>query len=91
MPIRVGVLKVDFLVTDAQSLKEKRFVMNRLRDRVRSAFNVSISQMEHQDKWQIASFGISCISNDKRHLDAREFSTLDGVQDGLQVGAVTGN
>lgn len=68
--IRVGVLKVDFHVTNSMSLKEKRFVLRSLKDRVRHSYNVSVSEVDNHDKWQAATIGISCVSNDKRHIDA---------------------
>lgn len=73
----VGVLKIDFHITESSSLKEKRVILRRFKDKIRRSFNVSVSEVENHDKWQIASFGISCISNDKKHVDA----TLNKVKD----------
>ncbi|NQU95547.1 MAG: DUF503 domain-containing protein [Candidatus Omnitrophica bacterium] len=67
--IHVGVLKIDFHISESSTLKEKRVVMQRLRDRVRNNFNVSIAEVDKHDKWQAASMGISCVSNDKKYID----------------------
>ncbi len=75
--IRVGVLKIDFHISDSMSLKEKRFTLRRLKDRVRANFNVSVSEVDNHDKWQAATLGVSCISNDKKHIDI----TLNKVKD----------
>ncbi|MFC1576445.1 DUF503 domain-containing protein [Candidatus Omnitrophota bacterium] len=75
--IHVGVLTIDFQVTDSLSLKHKRFVLRSIRDRVRQSFNVSVAEVDHQDKWQASTFGVSAVSNEKKHLDA----TLNKVKD----------
>ena len=67
--IHVGVLKIDFHISESSNLKEKRAVMRRLRDRVKNNFNVSIAEVDDHDKWQAASLGISCVSNDKKYID----------------------
>ncbi len=37
--------------------------------RVGSKFNVSVAEVDDQDLWQLATLGISCVSNDKRHAN----------------------
>lgn len=68
--IRIGVLRVDFHIPESTSLKEKRAVLRRIKDRLRNLFNVSVSEVDNHDKWQAATIGISCVSNDKKHLDS---------------------
>ena len=68
--IHVGVLKIDFHVSDSRSLKEKRMILRRIKDRVKNNFNVSVSEVDNHDKWQTASIGMATISNDKQHIDA---------------------
>lgn len=76
----VGVLKIDFHIQDSSSLKDKRMVLQRLKDRIKNTFNVSISEVDNHDKWQLASLGIACISNDKRHID----SSLNNVKNFIE-------
>ncbi len=68
--IHVGVLKIDFHISDSSSLKEKRAVLRHIKDRVRRDFNVSISEVDNHDKWKLATFAVSCVSNDKKHVDS---------------------
>ncbi len=68
--IRVGVLKIDFHISDSSSLKEKRSVLRHIKDRVRRDFNVSISEVNNHDKWQLATLVVAFVSNDKKHVDA---------------------
>ncbi|GCE14280.1 hypothetical protein KTT_41390 [Tengunoibacter tsumagoiensis] len=35
--------------------------------RVRNHFEVAIAEVDDNDLWQIAKFGVSCVSNDGQH------------------------
>ena len=66
----VGVLRLTFHVPHARSLKDKRRVVQRLRDRVRSRFDVSIAEVDAQDLHQRAVFGVAVVSSDAAVCDA---------------------
>jgi uncharacterized protein YlxP (DUF503 family) len=66
----VGVLRLVFHVPHARSLKDKRRVVQKFRDRVRSRFDVSIAEVAEQDKLQRAVFGVSVVSADAAVCDA---------------------
>lgn len=63
----VAACTVTFHVPFAQSLKDKRQVVQSLMKRVRNTFNVSIAEIDEQDRWQIIVFGIACISNSTQY------------------------
>lgn len=46
-----------------QSLKGKRRVLKSITTRVRNRFNVSIAEIDDNDRWQLATLGICCVSN----------------------------
>ncbi len=71
----IGVLCLNVFIPAAQSLKEKRMVLKSLKDRVRNQFNVSVAQLDGQDKWQTATLGFVMIGNDKVYID----TTLQNV------------
>lgn len=66
----VGVLRLTFHIPHARTLKDKRRVVQKLRDRVRSRFDVSIAEVEAQDLHQRAVFGVSVVSSDASVCDA---------------------
>src|SRR5258708_23763638 len=66
----VGVLRLTFHVPHARSLKEKRRVVRKFRDRVRARFDVSIAEVDAQDKLQRAVFGVSVVSSDASVCDS---------------------
>jgi uncharacterized protein YlxP (DUF503 family) len=66
----VGVLRLTFHIPHARSLKEKRSVVRRFRDRVRARFDVSIAEVGAQDLHQRAVFGVSVVSSDAAVCDS---------------------
>ena len=66
----VGVLRLTFHVPHARSLKDKRRVVLKFRDRVRSRFDVSIAEVAAQDRVQRAVFGVCVVSSDASVCDS---------------------
>jgi len=66
----VGVLRLTFHVPHARSLKDKRRVILKFRDRIRSRFDVSVAEVGAQDKLQRAVFGVSVVSSDAAVCDS---------------------
>jgi len=66
--VYIVLVSFDVLIDGAQSLKVKRGVINRIKDRIRSRFNASVAEIGYLDKWQRAAMGVTLISNEKRKL-----------------------
>ena len=58
----VGLLSVELHIGGARSLKEKRFVLRGLKDRLRGSFNVSVAEVEFQDLWQRAGLAVVAVA-----------------------------
>lgn len=67
--MNIGVCKLTLSLPENQSLKGKRRVVGSLRSRIRGKFNVSIAEVEDNESWQVATLGITCVSNSARHAD----------------------
>ena len=65
LPVHIGVLSIELLIPQSQSLKSKRRVLKSLKDRIRAGFNVSVAEIDGHDKWQRARLGVCMINNDK--------------------------
>lgn len=61
----IGVLTIDILIPASTSLKEKRVILNHIRDRVRSKFNVSVAEVDFMEKWQRANLAIAVVTAQK--------------------------
>jgi uncharacterized protein YlxP (DUF503 family) len=66
----VGVLRLTFHIPHARSLKDKRRVVLKFRDRVRARFDVSIAEVGGQDLHQRAVFGVAVVSGDAAVCDS---------------------
>jgi len=67
--MNIGALRVRLRIPENHSLKGKRRVVKSITGQVKSKFNVSIAEIEDQDMWQVATLGITCVSNDSRHVN----------------------
>ena len=74
MPI--GLLTLEIRLPAAHSLKEKRLVVRKIKDRLRARFNVAVAELDHQDLWQRALLGVVSISSDRKALE----SLLESVE-----------
>ena len=66
----VGVLRLTFHIPHARSLKDKRSVVRRFRDRVRARFDVSVAEVGAQQLLQRAVFGVSVVSGEAKVCDS---------------------
>jgi uncharacterized protein YlxP (DUF503 family) len=78
----IGALQVKLFIPEAQSLKEKRFVLKSILTRIRSRFNVSVSEIDGQDLWQSSLIGVVAVGNEQRHVN----EVLSKVTDFLREG-----
>ncbi len=69
MAIFVGICQVELLLPQAQSLKDKRFVLNSVKARIANKFNVSIAEVDQNDLWQRATIGMAVVVNERKFVD----------------------
>ena len=65
----IGTAEFELYLPGTTSLKEKRFVLKSLKTRIRNKFNVSIAEIDFQEKWQRSCLGVACVSSDRRFLE----------------------
>lgn len=54
-------------MSEASSLKGKRRILKSLLEKMKSRFNVSVAEVDKQDKWQHSTVGVTCVSNEASH------------------------
>jgi uncharacterized protein YlxP (DUF503 family) len=47
-------------IGDSRSLKDKRQVINSLKERIHNQFNASVAKVDDQELWQRSSLGVAC-------------------------------
>ena len=85
--MRIAVLHVELHIPYSHSLKEKRMVLRRVKDRLQK-FNVAVAEVEHQETWQRAALGIVAISTSDEHVE-RELAAAAAEIDRVEPGLVT--
>jgi uncharacterized protein YlxP (DUF503 family) len=65
----LGLLTLHLSIPGCASLKEKRGRLKPLIHRLHREFNVSVAEMERQDKWQETVLACGMVGNDRVHLE----------------------
>ncbi len=76
----IGVLKLELYFPGSGSLKSKRQILKRIKDRTHSRFNVSISEVDNGDLWQRATLGVAVVSKDQRYANGVLSRIADNVE-----------
>ena len=66
----IGVLTLEMRLNDAHSLKDKRHVVQSLKQRLRNKFNVAVAEIDCQELWQRAVVAAVTVSSDHGHAAA---------------------
>jgi len=67
--MNVSVCRVELRLPENHSLKGKRQVIKSIIARLQNRYKVAVAEVDNQDLWQIATLGIACVSNHRRHSD----------------------
>ena len=65
----VGALQLTLRIPLSASLKDKRQVVQSVLQRVRNKFEVAAAEVGTLESWQLATIGVSCVSNSARHAE----------------------
>lgn len=66
----VGVYSLELYLPGAHSLKDKRQVLRRLKDRMRARHNVSVAETsDYQELWQRAGITVAAVADGRDALE----------------------
>jgi uncharacterized protein len=71
----IGIARVTLFLGEVHSLKEKRMVLRRVKDRSQQKFNLAIAEVGDNDLWQRAVLGLAVVGSGRRFTE----SALDEV------------
>ncbi len=83
----IGVTLLNLRIPASGSLKSKRHVVKGLTGGLRAKFNVAVAEVDHQDLWQRATLGVSCISESAFHAEKmlREVERFVSHDDRIEI------
>ncbi|QAT43853.1 DUF503 domain-containing protein [Aminipila luticellarii] len=71
----VGTMLIELHAPWVHSLKEKRMIVKSICGKAGNKFNISIAEVDKQDRHQAIVLGISCVTDEMAHAN----SILDNV------------
>lgn len=81
----VGILTVSIMISESNSLKDKRQVVRSLVETLRQRFNVSVAEVGEQNSWRHAIIGVTCVSGDGSVADAVLNKIMDHIRSNPRV------
>lgn len=76
----VGVLRIELLIYEALTLKDKRRVVKSLKDRISARFRAAVAEVDALDLRQRAVLGVAVVGNENGHIQSCLDTILDFVQ-----------
>ncbi|HTZ11572.1 MAG TPA: DUF503 domain-containing protein [Candidatus Margulisiibacteriota bacterium] len=76
----IGMLRVSLFIPDSSSLKEKRMVLHSLKARLRNNFNVAVTQVDGEDKWQSSTIAVVGVERDRRKMNSLLSQVVNFIQ-----------
>ena len=85
--LTIALLSLELFLPASQSLKDKRMVLRRLKDRL-GAFNIAVAEVAHQDLWQRAGLAVVTVASADEMAEKTLTSVLNEIER-LEPGLVT--
>lgn len=83
--MRVGVCRVELFINGSFSLKDRRRVVDSVKQRLRNRFNVSVAELSEDSQWQRGSLGISCVARDEQSVESLLHQILEFIENDDRV------
>jgi len=65
----VGTIQIELFLSESDSLKGKRYILQSLKKKLRNKFNISIAEIDFHNKWQRSHLGIALVSSERKFID----------------------
>lgn len=88
MAASIGVGMITLYLEGTTSLKEKRSVVRSLTTRLRSKFNVSVSEIADLNDMRMATIAVVCVSNNHAHVQEMLAKAINFVERNVEMGVM---
>lgn len=85
----IGVCRVTLHLPASHSLKDKRQVVRSLLARLRNRFDLAVAEVDDQDRWQVATVGLACVSSSAKVADEVLSQALEYIENARLDALVT--
>ena len=84
----IGILELEIKLFFSDSLKNKRRIIKSLIDCIRNNFNVSVSEIRHQDLWQRAGLGIALLTTEGKFAQSILSKIVDFIKKDKKISLI---
>ncbi len=84
----IAVLRLVLFIGNSNSLKSKRMILHSLKTRLRNRFNIAISEVDDEDKWQKSTLVAVGVEKNKRYINSQFSQIINFIENFNQVSIV---
>ena len=84
----IGILKLTLFIYNSNSLKEKRMVMQSLKTKLRNNFNIAVTQIDDEDKWQKSYLAVVGVEKDNQAVNSILSRVINYIEGFSQVNLI---
>ena len=77
--MQVAVCRLTLHINSSHSLKEKRRVVQSLRQRLSDRFGLAVAEVDNQDTWQLATLGLAVVGGSRAQVQSVMDKALEYV------------
>ena len=66
----IGILQLVIFIHESNSLKQKRMVLHSIKQRLRNHFNVAVTQIADEDKWQKTTLAVVGVERQRKNMNS---------------------
>jgi hypothetical protein len=86
--VTIGILKITLFIHNSNSLKEKRMVMQSLKTKLRNNFNIAVTQIDDEDKWQKSYLAVVGVEKDNQAVNSILSRVINYIEGFSQVNLI---
>ncbi len=86
--MKIGILQAEIYINESRSLKHKRYIVKKLKDKIRKKFNVSVIEAGYREKWQRSLIAAAALSGDEKIINStlsRILNFMEKSRDGFEI------
>lgn len=81
----IGILHLSLYIPESNSLKAKRQVLHKLKANIRNSFNVAVTQVDDEDKWQRAQLAVVGVERKRDTINSSLSRIINYMENFSQI------
>ncbi len=84
-----GICRIELILFEVNSLKEKRMIIKSIIGRIKAKFNISVSEVGAHDLWGRSAIGFACVSTQTKHANQMLNNVISFIERDGRVEIIT--